>query len=501
MQVTETSAEGLSREFKIMIEAAELDERLMTRLVEVQAQVQMKGFRPGKVPMSHLKKVHGKSVMGEVIQEAISGGMQETLQERDMRPAMQPKIDMPEAIDDVIEGKSGLEFTMSVELMPEFEPMDLAKLELVREIAGVTDKDSDAALEEIASQQKTYKPRKAGSKAKLEDQVVINFVGSIDGEEFEGGAGEAFPLVLGSNQFIPGFEEQLVGVKVDDEIDVNVNFPDAYQVAELAGKPALFKVSVQQVSAPETAGIDDELATQLGMESLDELKNAVKARILNDLAQVTRSKLKRQLLDVLDEGHSFDLPPGMVEAEFEQIWQQVTNAPEEAGEDPVEDTQEERAEYRSIAERRVRLGLVLAEIGTKNNIVVSQDELGRALQEQSRQFPGQEKQIFEFYQNNPSALEQIRAPIFEDKVIDYIFELATITDKTVTREELETDPDEAATAKPAPKKKAAKKAAKKTEKKAAAPKKKAAAKKPAEKKVAPKKKAAAKKKTAAKTKK
>ncbi|TNE36977.1 MAG: trigger factor [Alphaproteobacteria bacterium] len=497
MQVTETVSNGLSREFKIVIGADELDQRLMQRLNEVQAQVQMKGFRPGKVPVAHLKKTHGKGVMSEIIQEAISGGMQEALQERDMRPAMQPNVDLPENIEPILEGKSDLEFTMAVELMPDFEPMDLSALDLEREIAGVTDAEADKALEEIAKQQRVYKDRDDSAKSQMDDQVVIDFVGSIDGEEFEGGSGKGVPLVLGSNQFIPGFEEQLVGAKVGDEIDVKVSFPETYQVEELAGKPALFKTTVRKVSEPSTPEVNEDLAKQLGMESLEDLRTAVKARLLHDLADVSRAKLKRQLLDKLDEAHDFDLPPGMVEAEFDQIWQQVTSG-NFADEEPVEDTEEERAEYRTIAERRVRLGLLLAEIGTRNNIVVSQDELGRALQEQARQYPGQERQIYEFYQKNPGALEQIRAPIFEDKVVDYIFEMATVTDRKVTREELERDPDDETPAKEAaPKKKAA--AKKKPAEKKAAPKKKAEPKKKAaEKKTTAKKKTAAKKKTTAK---
>jgi len=501
MQVTETIAEGLSREFKIVIEANELEERLMTRLEEVKEQINLKGFRPGKVPVSYLKKTHGKSIMTEVIQETISTTTQDALKERDLRAAMQPKIDLPEEIDDVIDGKAALNITMSVELMPDFEPMDLAKIKLEHEIAEVTDEDADEALEEIASQQLIYKPRKAGSKAKDGDQVTMDFVGRIDGEEFEGGSAKAFPLVLGSSQFIPGFEEQLVGAKGGDELDVKVSFPETYQVAELAGKPAIFTVSIKDIAAPEAPKIDDDLAKQLGLENLEQLKDAVKGRILQDFGQLSRSKLKRNLLDILDEAHDFELPPGMVSTEFDQIWQQVTNSADQDESEVVADTEEGRAEYRTIAERRVRLGLLLAEIGTKNNIVVSQDELGRALSEQTRQFPGQEKQIYEFYQQNPQALEQIRAPIFEDKVVNFIFEMAEIKERRVTRDELEADPDDTVMpkkAKPAAKKKAATK--KPAAKKPTADKKTAAKKAPAAKKKTAAKKPAAKKKAATKAK-
>ncbi len=496
MQVTETSAEGLSREYKVVIEAKELEEKLLDRLNGMKDQVQMKGFRPGKVPVSHLRRVHGKAIMGEVIQDSISKSTQGTLEERDLRAAMQPKIDLPDSIDEVVDGNSPLEFTISVELMPEFEPMDLAKIKLVREIAEPEDQKVDEALVEIATQQKIYEPRSTASKAKDSDQVTIDFVGRIDGEEFEGGKSEGFPLVLGSGQFIPGFEEQIVGVKVGDELVVKVEFPEEYQVAELAGKPAEFSVNVTSVAEPKTPEIDDELAKRLGIEDLDQLKLNIKGRLLEDMILHSRSKLKRQLLDVLDEAHDFELPIGMVDSEFDQVWQQVTSmSPEEGGED-IKETDQDKAEYRAIAERRVRLGLLLAELGNRNNITVTQDELGAAIQEQTRQYPGQEQQIYNFYQQNPGALEQVRAPIFEEKVVDFILEIASIDDKRVSVDELMQDPDEDVKAQPETKKKVASKkksAAKKTTEKKAATKK-AATKKTAAKK-APAKKAAKKKTT------
>lgn len=499
MEITETSSEGLAREFKIVVGASELDERLMTRLDEIKGQVQLKGFRPGKVPVAHLKRVHGKSIMSEVIQEILNKTPDETLRERDLRPAQQPRI---EGLDDeaemlaVFEGKADLEFTMALEIMPSFEKTDLAGIELEREVAEISDADVDERLAVMAEGQVAYKERGATAKAKDKDQVTIDFVGSVDGVEFDGGKGEDSPLVLGSGSFIPGFEEQLVGVKKGDDLDVKVTFPAEYQAAELAGKDALFKVTVKLVSAPEAPQIDDEFAKQVGMDDLAALKEALKGMIGEEFSSIARNKLKRKLLDVLDDFHTgIELPQGMVSAEFDQIWAQVQAEPEEEGAEK-QDEEAEKAEYRTIAERRVRLGLVIAEIGNENNIQVSQEELARAMSEQARQMPGQEQLLYDYFQNNPQALEQLRAPLFEDKVVDFIFEMGKISEKTVTKDELIADPDEASDEKkPAAKKKAA-------PKKKAAAKKKTVAKKTAEKKTAAKKtttkKPAAKKKTAAK---
>lgn len=495
MEITETSSEGLAREFKIVVGAAELDERLMTRLNEVKGQIQLKGFRPGKVPVAHLKRVHGKSIMSEVIQEVLNTVPDETLKERDLRPAQQPKI---EGLDDeskmleVFDGKADLEFTMALEIMPAFEKTDLGAIELEREVAEVSDAEIDERLATMAEGQVAYKARGATAKARDKDQVTIDFVGSVDGDEFEGGKGEDMPLVLGSGSFIPGFEEQLVGSKKGDDVDVNVTFPEEYQAADLAGKEALFKVTVKEVGAPESPEIDDEFAKQVGMDDLAALKEALKGMIGEEFSGVARNKLKRKLLDRLDEIHTgMELPVGMVGDEFEQIWAQVEAAGPEEGEEP-QDEDAEKAEYRTIAERRVRLGLVLAEIGNENNIQVTQEELARAMSEQARQMPGQEQLLYDYFQNNPQALEQLRAPLFEDKVVDFIFEMGKITEKTVSKEELLADPDEETEKKkPAAKKKAA-------PKKKAAAKKKTAEKKTAAKKPAAKKKAAAKKKTAKK---
>lgn len=495
MEITETSSEGLAREFKIVVGAAELDERLMSRLDEIKGQVQLKGFRPGKVPVSHLKRVHGKSIMSEVIQDILNTTPDETLRERDLRPAQQPKI---EGLDDeatmlqVFDGKADLEFTMALEIMPAFEKTDLGAITLEREVVEVSDADVDERLATMAEGQIAYKPRGATAKARDKDQATIDFLGSVDGVEFDGGKGEDMALVLGSGSFIPGFEDQLIGTTRGDEVDVKVTFPEDYQAADLAGKDALFKVTVKEIGAPESPEIDDEFAKQVGMDDLDALKDALKTMISDEFSGIARNKLKRQLLDELDVVHNaMELPQGMVGEEFEQIWAQVQAAPDEEGDEP-QDEEEEKEEYRTIAARRVRLGLVLAEIGNENNIQVSQEELARAMSEQARQMPGQEQILYDYFQNNPQALEQLRAPLFEDKVVDFIFEMGKITDKKVTKEELIADPDaEDETKKPAAKKKAAKKKA--APKKKAAAKKKTAAKKTAAKKPAAKKKAAAKK--------
>lgn len=501
MEITETSSEGLAREFKIVVGASELDERMMSRLDEIKGQVQLKGFRPGKVPIAHLKRVHGKSIMSEVIQDILNTTPDETLKERDIRPAQQPRI---EGLDDeaemlrVFEGKADLEFTMALEIMPSFEKTDLGGIALEREVAEVSDSDIDERLSAMAEGQIAYKPRGATAKARDKDQVTIDFVGSVDGEEFEGGKGEDTQLVLGSGSFIPGFEEQLEGTKKGDDLDVNVTFPEEYQAEHLAGKGAIFKVTVKEVAAPETPAIDDEFAKQVGMDDLAALKETLKGMIGEELSGIARNKLKRKLLDHLDGIHTgIELPQGMVDQEFDQIWAQVQAAPDEDG-DKEQDEDAEKAEYRTIAERRVRLGLVIAEIGNENNIQVSQEELARAMSEQARQMPGQEQILYDYFQNNPQALDQLRAPLFEDKVVDFIFEMGTITEKTVPKDVLLADPDEEAGEKTTAKKKAAPKKKAAAKKKAATKKtteKKAAAPKTTKKKTTTKKKAAAKKTT------
>lgn len=452
MQVTETVSKGLSREFQIVIPAGDLNDRLMKHLDSIKGQVKLKGFRPGKVPVSHLKKAYGKSLMGDIIQKAVNELSTQALEERDLRPAQTPKIDIEGEMDAIIEGKSDLTIKLAFELMPEFELSDLSKLKLERPVAQVTDEDMNAALDQLAEQQKVFKSREKTAKAIAGDQVTIDFVGTVDGEEFEGGKGEDLPLVLGSGSFLPGFEDQLVDSKVGDEVTVNVDFPPEYAVSTLAGKPATFSVIVKDVAASEKAKIDDNLAKGLGVDDLSKLQVMIKDRLERDFARVSRDRLKRNLLDRLDEVHDFELPGGMVQAEFDQIWAQLKADLENVGEEDAEkNEQETQAEYRGIAERRVKLGLILAEIGRSNNIDISQEDLGKALQHEVSHYPGQEKQIYDLYNNNPQMINRLRAPLFEDKVVDFILELADVSESKVNREELFKDPDEPS-AEDAPKK-------------------------------------------------
>ncbi len=465
MQVTETNSEGLSREYKITITRQDLDDRLMNHLESIRGQVRMNGFRPGKVPVPFLKKTYGKAMMGDIIQEAMNEATQQAINDNELRPALQPKVEVDGELEPVVDGAEDLNFKIAVEIMPDFDITDLSKLELDRPVAEVEDGDLTEMLERLAEQNRSYSERSEKSKAKDGDALQIDFVGRVDGEEFDGGKGDDIRLVIGANQFIPGFEEQLVGAKKGEEKTIKVTFPEDYGAEHLAGKEAEFDVTVNSVSEPDEAKVDDALAEKLGLESLDKLKETLSNQVADDYKSISRARLKRNMLDRLDELHDFELPPGMVESEFEQIWHQVQHQPEEEKEDKPEE--ELKAEYQTIAERRVRLGLLLAEVGRVNNISVSQEELNRAIAERARQYPGQETQIFQFYQQNPGAMAEIRAPLFEDKVVDYVSELATINDVKVSREELMKDPDEEE--------------------------------KP-EKKAAPKKKSAAKKKTAAKKK-
>ena len=501
MQVKETKSEGLARTLEITFTASDLDARVNARLVEIKDQVQIKGFRPGKVPAAHMKKTYGQQVMSEVIQQAVNESSQKALEDRNERPAMQPEISIVGEAADVMSGQSDLVYEMKFEVIPEIKLTDFSKLALERPVVAVTDEEINASLERLAESRTSFKPRGKTAAAKSGDQVKFDFLGRIDGEAFEGGASEGFDLVLGSGQFIPGFEDQLIGSKAGDDLDVTVSFPDDYGSEQLAGKEAVFTCKIHEVSAPSKTEIDDAFAESLGLENLEKLKEAVSEQISRDYGDLSRGHVKKALLDALDTGHDFDLPPAMVEMEFNQIWHQFEQ--ELAGQEKkIEDLDESdddlRTEYKEIAARRVRTGLVLAEVGNSNKIEITQDEVNRALMQRVQQFPGQEREVLEFFQKNPDAMAQIRAPLFEEKVVDFIVELATVTDKTVSLEELTRDPaDTDDDAKAKPKKAAAKKAA---PKKAAAKKaddgdaagKKSAAKKPAAKKAAPKKPAASK---------
>ncbi len=434
MQVTETLNEGLKRGYQITLTAAELDEKVNEKLVEAQPEVEMKGFRKGKVPMALLKKQFGPRVLGEAMQETIDGAMQLHFDDSGDRPALQPEVKMVN--EDWKEGDD-VAVEMSYEALPEIPDFDMKTLKLEKLVAATDDEAVQEALGSLAESTQNFEDRKKGSKAKDGDQVVIDFKGSVDGEEFDGGAAEDYPLVLGSNSFIPGFEEQLVGTKAGDDIEVTVTFPEEYGAENLAGKGAVFACSIKEVKEPVAAAIDDEMAKKFGVDDLDTLKGQVTERLEAEYAGAARAVMKRSLLDQLDDAVAFDLPPSLVKAEADQIAHQLWHEenPDVDGHDhaPVEATEE----HTDLAERRVRLGLLLAELGRKNEIKVSDAEMTQAVMSQARQYPGQERQFFEFVQQNPQMRQQLQAPIFEDKVVDFIFELAEVSEKKVGKDYLQ----------------------------------------------------------------
>nr|WP_306267047.1 trigger factor [Pararhizobium sp. IMCC3301] len=446
MQVNETLNEGLKRELDIVIPASQMKDRMEAKLVEMKGQVQLKGFRKGKVPVAHLRQMYGKSIMSDILQEELNQSSQKAISDRSEKPAMQPKIELPEdqgAAEKMLNGEADLAYKISYEIVPAIEELDYSKLAIERPVVDVSDEDINKRLEEIGESNRPYETKNGA--AEDGDRLTIAYLGKLNGEPFEGGQDDNAMLVLGSNQFIPGFEEQLIGAKAGDEKTIKVTFPDDYQAELLKGQDAEFDVTVRDVAAPGEVVLDDEFAKRLGLESLDKLREAVQQQVEGQFGSATRQKVKRQLLDQLDEMHTFDLPPTLVEQEFENIWRQVTHDIEHHGktfEDEGTTEEEAKADYQKIAERRVRLGLVLAEIGDSNKIQVNDEELQRALIEQIRQFPGQEQQAFDYYRKNPEAMASLRAPIFEEKVVDYLLELATVTDKTVTKEELTADEDD-----------------------------------------------------------
>jgi trigger factor len=447
MQITETVSEGLRREYKVVIAAGDLDQRLTGRIEEMKPQVHLKGFRPGKAPVSFLKKTYGKSMMGEIVQDAVNESSEKAVKDNSLKPAFPPRVDLVSEIQAVVDGKSDLEFTVKVDLMPEFEVADVSKLNVERLVSDVTDAEVDVAVQRIAEQSRSYSPREADDAAQKDDAVTMDFVGRIDGEEFEGGKATDFNLTLGSGQLIPGFEDQLIGAKKDEVRQVKVTFPAEYQEKTLAGKDAVFDVTVKEVKKPDEVTIDDELAKKVGLDSLATLKDRVREQLKTDFSRASRLHLKRRILDALDAAHSFSLPPTMVEGEFSGIWSQVEAELKREGKTAADEgkTEEElKAEYHAIAERRVRLGLVLARVGEQNGLTVAPDEIQRAIAQRARQFPGQEQQVFNYYSSNPQAAAEIRAPIFEEKVVDFIAELAQVTERKVDRETLFLDPDEAA---------------------------------------------------------
>ncbi len=440
MQVTETSSAGLKREYRVVVPATDLEAKVNERLDDLKGRVQLRGFRPGKVPVAHLKRLYGKSAMAEVIEAAVREANSKIITDHGYKLAVEPKVVLPTeegTVEGVIEGKADLSYTVEMEIVPAITLADFKTIKLTRLTAEVSDDEIDKALQTIADQNRPFVAKAEG--AANGDRVTIGFEGSIDGTPFEGGTGEDVPLIMGAGQFIPGFEEHLVGLKAGESKTFDVKFPDDYRASHLAGKNATFAVTVKAVDAPGALNIDDEFAKTLGLESLAKLKDAVKDRIAREHAMASRQKLKRALLDQLDERHKFEPPPSLVEQEFNNVWSQVENDLKQQNRTFADEgTTEEKAreEYHGIAERRVRLGLVMAEIVEKNNIKVTDDQLRAAMMEQVRQFPGQERQIWEYYQKNPNAIAALRAPLFEDKVVDFLVELAGVTDKPVSRDEL-----------------------------------------------------------------
>ena len=436
MQVTETLNEGLKRAYSIKLSADELDTKVNEKLHEAQPDVEMKGFRKGKVPIALLKRQFGQRILGEAMQETIDGAMSKHFQDSGDRPAMQPNVEMQNR-DKWKEGED-VEVSLTYETLPSIPDVDFSKIKLQKLVVKADKAAVDEALDNLASSANDYKDRKKGSKAKDGDQIVIDFVGTVDGETFDGGSSEDYPLVLGSNSFIPGFETQLVGCKAGEDKKVNVTFPEAYGSKDLAGKDAEFACKVKNVKEPVPAKINDELATKFGADDLKALKVQISERLESEYGGAARAVMKRQLLDALDKKVKFELPPSLVEAEAKQIAHQLFHDENPDVKDHDHENIEPNKEHNKLAERRVRLGLLLAELGQKAEVEVSEAEMTQAIMAQSRQYPGQEKEFFDFMQKNEQMQQQLRAPIFEDKVVDHIFEHATVTEKKVNKTELQT---------------------------------------------------------------
>lgn len=438
MQVTELSAEGLKREYKVVVAAAEIEGQVAHRLEELKGRIRMPGFRPGKVPIGLLRKQYGRSVMGEVLEQAVNQGSQKAIADHELRPALRPKIE----VTSFDEG-ADLEFTMALEVLPDVPEVDLKKIELTRPVAEVSEDTMAGALDRFAKRFQEYEPPAEPRPSRTGDRVIIDFEGRVDGEVFEGGKAEDVPLVLGSGFMLPGFEEQLTGVEAGADVTVQADFPESYPNADLAGKAATFAVKVKEVGEPKPVVLDDDLAKGQGFDDLDALRKAIRDSFEREYAQVSRAKVKRALLDDLAENYRFQVPAGMVDLEFEAIWKQLKEEMERSGDGLAEGKSEDelKEEYRAIAERRVRLGLILSDIGQKNEIKVEQHELNAAIMEQARRYPGQEQKVLDFFRNNPSAVEHLRAPLYEDKVVDFILHMANVSDQQVTPEELMADPD------------------------------------------------------------
>ncbi|MCY1707659.1 trigger factor [Pannonibacter sp. SL95] len=441
MQVTETLSEGLKRELKIVIPATELASKLDSYLDELKDKVRINGFRPGKVPAAHMKRMYGRQAMAEIVSKTIQESSLKAIEDRSERPALQPDIDLADdEAEAIIEGSADLAFKVIYDLLPTFDIVDFSSIELEREIVEISEAGVMEQVEAIAANNRPFVSKGDGAVAENGDRVTMSYLGKLDGVPFDGGADDNGQLVLGSNQFIPGFEEAVVGMKQGEEKVISVTFPADYPAEHLAGKEVTFDIVLKDVAAPGEVSVDDEFAKSLGLESLDSLKDIIRGQIESQFGAMTRQRVKRQLLDKLDAVYTFDLPSKLLDTEFQNIWNQVENDMKRNGktfEDEGTTEEAAKADYRKIAERRVRLGLVLSEVGEKNSVQVTDEEVQRALFDRVRQFPGQERQVFEFYKNNPQALATLRAPIYEEKVVDFILTLAKVTDKTVTKEELQ----------------------------------------------------------------
>jgi trigger factor len=439
MQVTEVSNEGLKRQYKILVPANDISHQVDQRLGEIGKNARIAGFRPGKAPLSLLKKQYGQALMGEILEKTVNESSQKTIADRGLRPATQPKVEIVKFGDG-----EDLEFSMDFEILPEIAPMDFSQIEIERLKVEVTEPMIEETMQRIADQSRQRKPAPAEHAADKGDVVVIDFIGKVDGTPFENGSAENYELELGSNSFIPGFEDQLLGAKAGEKREVKVDFPADYGAVDLAGKAAVFDCTVKEVQTAEARPIDDELAKATGFDGLAAMRSAVRQRMEIEYSGMSRMRMKRQLLDKLAEKADFAVPDSLVEAEFNSIWQRVEEARKQ-GEKVVDDDEDKaRKEYRDIAVRRVRLGLLLAEIGRQNNIQITPEEMNRAMSAEAQRYPGQEKQVIEFFQNNVQARDSLRAPLFEDKTVDYIFELAKVSERPGTREELSADPDDEA---------------------------------------------------------
>lgn len=454
MQVKELSAEGLKRAYEVVVDASEIEQRVDKRLDELKKTIKVPGFRPGKVPVTLLKKQYGRSVMGEVLEQAVNDGSQQAINDNELKPALRPKIEVKSFED----GKN-LEFSMELEVLPNVPKVDLKAIELTRLKAAVTDEALKEAMGNFSKRFQEYEPPAKARKSKDGDRLTIDFVGKAGDEAFEGGTADDFPLVLGSGSFIPGFEDQLTDKKVDDDVEVKVTFPEEYGAENLAGKDAVFAVKIKEIAEPKEVELTDDLAKGQGFDDAEALKTALRENMENDYGNASRARVKRALLDHFADEVKFEVPAGMVDLEFEAIWKQIEEELKKNPDQTDKSEDELRVEYKDIAERRVRLGLILSDIGQGNELQVEQAELNQAMMEQIRRYPGQEKQVFEYFQKNPQAVEQLRAPIYEDKVVDFVLEMAKVEEKDVSVEELMKDPDEEeAESKPKAKEKAKAKA-------------------------------------------